>query len=1069
MNPLVHYVRYGANENRNPIPLFNTAYYLRQYPDVVESGLNPLAHYIECGAHQGRKPNSLFDTAYYLRQYPDVVESGLNPLAHYIECGAHQGRKPNSLFDTAYYLRQYSDVAESGLNPLVHYIECGAYEDRKPNPLFDTAYYLRQYSDVAESGLNPLVHYIECGAYEDRKPNPLFDTAYYLRRYPDVVEAGLNPLAHYLERGACEGRMPNPLFDAAYYLKQYPDIAESGLNPLVHYLELGAYEDRNPNPLFDSDYYRSRYIDVLETGVNPLVDYLECGAQEDRNPNPLFDTAYYLRQYRDVVEAGLNPLVHYLEYGARQGRKPHPLFDTAYYLLRVPELKTTGVNPLVHFLNEGSSRGIKPHPLFYPIFYLEKYPDIAATGINPLVHFVKNGGQEGRDPNPMFDALYYLRNNPDVAASGQNVLVHYLETGAREGRNPHPFFHTTYYAKMNYDVIDAGNNPLAHYVEYGLNEGRLPYNLYDAWVQSKRLTAIGIEAIMRQIDQMTYFPVFSVIVPVYNTDEQWLRRCLESVLLQLYPHWELCIADDASTEPHVLKVLAEYAARDSRIQVVYLKENSHISAASNAALALAQGEFIALLDHDDEISIDALYENAVLINAHPDADMIYSDEDKISEDDIRHMPFFKPDWSPDTFLSQMYSGHLGVYRTDLIRRIGGFRIGFEGSQDYDLVLRFTEKTSHIYHIPKILYHWRTIQGSTARAADSKNYAYIAAKNAIQEALDRRGEGGQVDIVPNRHGQYRVRYPVRGNPFVSIIIPTRDNGPSLEKCLSSIFRKTTYPFFEVLIVDNGSVQREVKDLFDRWKTLEGDRIRVVSVDIPFNYSRLNNEGVRHSRGDILVLLNDDIEVISDNWLEEMAGQARRESVGAVSAVLLYPDDTIQHAGLILGVGGVANHSHKYAPASSPGYFGRLLISANYAAVTGACMMVTKERYLNIGGLDEELAVAYNDVDFCLRLLRKGYRNIVLSHVRLYHHESRSRGEDAKADRNKDRLQRDMKVMEARWRDFIADDPYYNSNLTRAREDYSLPITDHALDIRLKLQRELLRDPFMKANRIGQSPE
>ena len=375
------------------------------------------------------------------------------------------------------------------------------------------------------------------------------------------------------------------------------------------------------------------------------------------------------------------------------------------------------------------------------------------------------------------------------------------------------------------------------------------------------------------------------------------------------------------------------------------------------------------------------------------------------------MGVFKPDWSPDTFLSQMYSGHLGVYRTEIVRKIGGFRIGFEGSQDYDLVLRFTEQpSSHIYHIPKILYHWRTIQGSTARTADSKNYAYVSARKAIQEALDRRGEGGQVDYVPDRHGQYLVRYPVRGNPFVSIIIPTRDNVPSLEKCLASIFKKTTYRFFEVLIVDNGSVRQEMKDLFDRWKALETDRFRVVSIDIPFNYSRLNNEGVRHARGDILVLLNDDIEVISANWLEEMAGQVQRESIGAVSAVLLYPDDTIQHAGLILGVGGVANHGHKYMPMSSPGYFGRLLISANYAAVTGACLMVTKERYLNSGGLDEELAVAYNDVDFCLRLLKKGYRNIVLSHVRLYHHESQSRGLDATADRNRDRLKREMTIME-----------------------------------------------------------
>ena len=850
------------------------------------------------------------------------------------------------------------------------------------------------------------------------------------------------------------------LFDPVYYLEQNPDLPREGMDLLAHYVALGGQEGRDPNPLFDTTFYRKRYADAAAVGVHPLVHYIEIGVNAGFDPNPLFDTSYYLDRNPDVVEAGLNPLAHYLRYGALDGRNPNALFDTAYYMMHTPELAVTGLNPLAHYMVKGVAQGKKPNPLFLTDYYLEVNADVAASGMNPLVHYFEYGFREGRNPNPFFDTAYYLEQSPDVVAAGLNPLVHYLEAGAREGRKPHPFFDTVYYLKMNADVMEKGMNPLVHYLEFGVSEGRYPYNFYEEWIQGHRLMQPDLENIALDIRSMAYKPVFSVLVPVYNTDERWLRRCLDSVLAQVYPYWELCIADDASTEPHIRDLLNEYMAKDSRVLVVFRQENGHISASSNSALELARGEFIALLDHDDEITIDALYENAVLINAHPDADMVYSDEDKITEEGIRHMPFFKPDWSPDTFLSQMYSGHLGVYRTEIIRRIGGFRIGFEGSQDYDLVLRFTEQTSHVYHIPKILYHWRTIQGSTARAADSKNYAYVAAKNAIQEALDRRGEGGQVDFVPDRHGQYRVRYPIRGNPFVSIIIPTRDNGPSLEKCLVSIFEKTTYRSFEVLIVDNGSAQQEMKDLLDRWKTLEKDRFRVVSVDIPFNYSRLNNEGVRHARGDILVLLNDDVEVISANWLEEMAGQAQRETIGAVSAVLLYPDDTIQHAGLILGVGGVANHSHKYAPASSPGYFGRLLISANYAAVTGACLMVTKERYLNIGGLDEELAVAYNDVDFCLRLLQKRYLNIVLSHVRLYHHESRSRGVDATADRNKDRLKRDMTAMETRWRDFIANDPYYNPNLTKAREDYSLPIMDHTLDIRLKLQRELLRDPVFK---------
>jgi glycosyltransferase involved in cell wall biosynthesis len=840
------------------------------------------------------------------------------------------------------------------------------------------------------------------------------------------------------------------LFDTSYYLEQNPDLPRAGMDLLAHYTALGGQEGRDPNPLFDTTFYRKRYADAAGDGVHPLVHYIEIGVVAGFDPDPLFDTSYYLERYPDVVKVGLNPLAHYLQYGALDGRNPNPLFDTAYYMMHTPDLAVTGINPLAHFLVKGAYQGKKPNPLFITNYYLKASADVSASGMNPLVHYFEYGFREGRKPNPFFDTVYYLEQNPDVAKAGLNPLVHYFETGAREGRKPHPFFDTVYYLKMNADVVEKGMNPLVHYLEFGLSEGRYPYAFYEEWIQEHQLTPADIEKIVSDILDMTYKPVFSVIVPVYNTEERWLRRCLDSVLSQLYPHWELCIADDASTKPHIREILSEYMARDSRVHVVFRRENGHISASSNSALELARGDFIALLDHDDEITIDALYENAVLLNSHPDADMIYSDEDKITEENLRHMPFFKPDWSPDTFLSQMYSGHLGVYRTELIRKIGGFRVGFEGSQDYDLVLRFTEQTSRIHHIPKILYHWRTAQGSTARSADSKDYAYLAAKEAIQEALRRRGEGGWVEFVPHQPGQYRVHYPVQGRPMISIIIPTRDNGIYLDKCLASIFEKTAYESFEVIILDNESSHAETMALFDRWKSIERERIRVIRMDMPFNYARLNNEGVRQAKGDLVCLLNDDIEVITPNWLEELAGQTQRKSIGAASAFLLYPNSTIQHAGVILGVGGPANHSHRHWSASWVGYFGRLLITANYAAVTGACLMVDKKRYLDAGGLDEDLAVAYNDVDFCLRLLKNGYRNVVLSHVRLFHNESRSRGPDTAPD-NQSRYAREAQVLRERWGDLITNDPYYNLNLTRNGEDFSL-VTDRTAT-RSRLIREL----------------
>lgn len=560
---------------------------------------------------------------------------------------------------------------------------------------------------------------------------------------------------------------------------------------------------------------------------------------------------------------------------------------------------------------------------------------------------------------------------------------------------------------------------------------------YELWVKHHILSQDDKERICSHIQKFAYRPLFSVIVPVYNVEERWLRKCIESVLGQLYPYWELCIADDASTKPHVRQVLEEYAAKDTRIKVIYREKNGHISAASNSALELATGEFIALLDHDDELSPDALYENAVLLNHHPEADMIYSDEDKISEEGKRHSPFFKPDWSPDTFLSQMYTCHLGVYRTELVRRVGGFRKGLEGSQDYDLVLRLTEKTGNIFHIPKVLYHWRTIAESTASSADTKGYAHLAGLKAIEEALERRGENGWVESADNYPNMYRVHYILKDNPLISILIPTRDMAQLLAPCLESIFTKSTYSNYEVIVIDNGSNEQETFEIFTKWKGEEPKRFRVERLDIPFNYSKLNNEGVRLAKGELILLLNNDVEVITSNWLEEMAGQAMRSSIGAVGAKLLYPDHSIQHAGVVLGIGGVAGHSHKGFSKSDLGYFGTLLRINNVSAVTGACLMVKKQLFEAVGGLNERLKVAFNDVDFCLKLLQKGVYNVVLPHVQLYHYESKSRGYEDTPEKQS-RFLGEVARMQERWGYLLANDPFYNPNLTREREDFSLGI-------------------------------
>ncbi|WP_449419471.1 tetratricopeptide repeat protein [Phormidium nigroviride] len=556
---------------------------------------------------------------------------------------------------------------------------------------------------------------------------------------------------------------------------------------------------------------------------------------------------------------------------------------------------------------------------------------------------------------------------------------------------------------------------------------------YTRWRAKNSPREADLRKMAETVEIFSYKPLISIIMPVYNTPENYLREAIDSVLHQIYPCWELCIADDASTATHVKQILSEYTAKDSRIKVVYRTKNGHISLSSNSALELATGEFISLLDHDDTLTPEALYEVVLLLNRHPEADMIYSDEDKIYQDRELINPFFKPEWSPDSFLSRMYTCHLGTYRRSLINKIGGFRVGFEGGQDYDLVLRFTEKTDKIFHIPKVLYHWRMHAGSAAGGTDAKPYAYEASQKALQEAIERRGEPGQVESVPDFLGHFIVRYKITDYKRVSIIIPTKDLGDVLDNCLDSIFTKSVYPNYEVIVIDNGSKEKHTAEILAKWKAKESKRFKSYLLDIPFNFSKINNYAASKAEGDYLLFLNNDTEVITPDWIDGMVEQAQRSSIGAVGNLLIYSDDKIQHAGVVMGLGGgVAGHSYYHMPRSIPGYFGNAIGLNNVSAVTAACLMCRREVFESVGGFDEELTVAYNDVDLCLKMLEKGYRNIYLPHVVLYHHESKSRGYEDSPEK-KARLDRESKIIASRWQKYIDNDPYYSPHLTRVCQD------------------------------------
>jgi GT2 family glycosyltransferase len=529
-------------------------------------------------------------------------------------------------------------------------------------------------------------------------------------------------------------------------------------------------------------------------------------------------------------------------------------------------------------------------------------------------------------------------------------------------------------------------------------------------------------------------PVFSICMPVCDPPIAFLREAVESVRDQIYPHWQLCIADDASSNGAVRAYLREIG-EDPRIAVVTRAQRGGIAQTTNDALALAQGAFVAFLDHDDMLAPHALYRFA-LAAADPEVGLIYSDEDKIRDNPAdRFDPYFKPDWSPETLLSKMYIGHLLAVRRALVAQVGGMRPAFDGSQDYDLVLRVTELSKRVVHIPDVLYHWRAHAGSAAAAPDAKPYAIDAAVRALREALVRRGEPGSVEMVDGRSGRYSVRFAVRRSDAITIVIPTRDKAAVLARCLDSIFGRSTYAHFEVLVIDNGSVEDATSSLFAGWTAREPKRFRVMRDDRPFNYSALNNAAGRATRSPILLFLNNDTEILSADWLEAMLGYAQRDAIGAVGGLLLYPNGTVQHAGVVIGIGGLAGHIFKRFPADASGYYDALKTVTNYSAVTAACLMVRRDAFERVGGFDETLPIAWNDVDFCLRLRAAGYRNVYLPHVRLIHHESVSRGLDTSSAK-RERSQAEIARLRVRWAVGETTDPYYNPWLTLVREDASL---------------------------------
>ena len=581
------------------------------------------------------------------------------------------------------------------------------------------------------------------------------------------------------------------------------------------------------------------------------------------------------------------------------------------------------------------------------------------------------------------------------------------------------------WSRLTEDVRKLGRRGLKHAFLAAMT-GQLAIedqrSLYRLWIEKHSLKSEDLRDISQSIERFSYVPTISIITPVYNSESQWLRKCIESVRKQMYPHWELCLADDASTEGHVGSILREYSQLDRRIKVVFSETNQGTSHASNRALALATGDFVGLLDHDDELAPDTLSEVVKLLQSHPEADIVYTDEDKLDSDGLRSEPFFKPDWSPEYLLSCMYTGHFSVYRKQWVDDVGGFRTAYDGSQDYDLMLRVAERTDNVFHIPRILYHWRKTAGSAAGSTSAKPYAYRAAKKALADRLKRRDIKG--DLLDGQwHGHYRVRHEVDPAARVSVVVSAGIFPRDSRKCVESIRRRTTHPSCEIVLsTDDGGIPQ------DRPYFAAGSG-RMLRAPRGTDSSGLKNLAARETDSPYLVFVEGNTEVITDTWLEALLEFSQQTEIGVVGAKLLSKDGRIRHAGTVLGLSadGLTGDSLAGFPADTSYHFGLATDVRNCSAVAGSCMMIRRDVFDRVGGFDEAVPSRFSGLDFCLRVRQAGFRIVWTPHAQLYQHEA-SVPDLPRAD--------EVAFMKSRWGTALVDDPYYNPNLTRDREDFGI---------------------------------
>ncbi|WP_158744561.1 glycosyltransferase [Acidisphaera sp. L21] len=820
------------------------------------------------------------------------------------------------------------------------------------------------------------------------------------------------------QAGALLPRRPDFLFDEAFYREQTSIPADQ--DAWAHYCMVGVSAGLDPHWLFSTAIYLQASPEVIVSRENPLLHFLRIGKAEGRPMHWLFSASLYVELNPEV--ALQDALDHLLRHGLAENRQPHPLFLPMAYLARYPNVADARMPALEHFLKNGDREGLTPHPLFDPAFYRKRYN--LPPGSQTFRHYLCSGAQNW--PNALFDGEFYLHNAPDVSSAGTSPLLHYVAHGAGEGWSPHPLFDPAYYLEHEQSP-EARSNPLLHYLTHGGPRGVRPHRLFDpAWYRHHSARSWDGRVLPHT------GPRISVLVPVYNTPPDALRACIESVLRQNYASWELCLVDDFSTDMQTIDVLEDYRGTDARIKITRSPSNLHIAGATNFVAQQATGEFLAFLDHDDALAVHALAEVALAVMTNGRIDLLYTDEDKLDFNGQHVEPYCKPDWSKDHLYSVMYVLHLLVVRKALFWRLGGLRPERSGAQDYDLALRASQAARHVHHIPRILYHWRMVPGSAAAVVDAKPYALVAAQKALEDALVAAGANAEVHegLMP---GTFRVRYSLVKQPEVTLLIiagngsrdvPGRGRINLVQNFIRSIAERTTYRNYRLVVVDdNGNSAPETCRLVQD----VGGEVLSYPAGPRFNYASKVNWATRAAQTEHLIYLNDDMEVITPGWIEALIELSSQEQIGGVGARLLYPDDTVQHAGMVLGINASTAHVFLKLPRDHIGYNGYTHVIRNYSAVTGAVFATRKDVMEAVGGLDERLRIDFNDVDLCLRIGRMGKRIVYTPFCELYHFESSTAVRATQAPE-------EVKLFTKRWGELIAYDPFYNPASPRDRLNF-----------------------------------